>query len=356
MDKRLLGVFFPLIIVLGALGYSFAMAETSSLSVVYLVEAVVSVLLLGGCCLVVKKKKKWFIMLFTSVSVVNLGYAFLAVSPCLENALWANRISYLGSVFLPFAMLMIISEATNTKIKKWVSVSLLVVAIGVFFIAASPGILDIYYKEVSFSVVNGVSTLVKVYGPLHPLYMIYLLGYFSSMIFVIIRSSVKKTIDTTSHALILLIAVFVNICVWFIEQVSSIDFEFLSVSYIISELFLLGVHLVTNENEFLKAQLKAKEEELALKSDTPKTEKACEVSREAMEIFCRGFEKLTPTERLIYQAYLCGTPSKEVMTQLNIKENTLKFHNKNIYGKLGVPSRKRLLEVYGAIKEERNQR
>ncbi len=27
----------------------------------------------------------------------------------------------------------------------------------------------LYYKDVSFAVVNGVSTLIKVYGPLHPL-------------------------------------------------------------------------------------------------------------------------------------------------------------------------------------------
>ena len=30
---------------------------------------------------------------------------------------------------------------------------------------------------------------------------------------------------------------------------------------------------------------------------------------------------------------------------MNITENTLKFHNKNIYGKLGVPSRKELLRI-----------
>ena len=33
------------------------------------------------------------------------------------------------------------------------------------------------------------------------------------------------------------------------------------------------------------------------------------------------------------------------MASLNIKENTLKFHNKNIYGKLGVTSRKQLIEL-----------
>ncbi|MBE5927624.1 MAG: hypothetical protein E7270_11775 [Lachnospiraceae bacterium] len=93
-------------------------------------------------------------------------------------------------------------------------------SIVVFLIAASPGILPIYYKEVSFTVVNGVSTLVKVYGPLHPLYLVYLLGYFAAMVTVIIRAQIKKNIDTTAHAVIIAIAVFVNIGVWFIDQMT----------------------------------------------------------------------------------------------------------------------------------------
>ena len=35
-----------------------------------------------------------------------------------------------------------------------------------------------------------------------------------------------------------------------------------------------------------------------------------------------------------------------IMKKLAIKENTLKFHSKNLYGKLGVKSRKQLLEIY----------
>ena len=40
----------------------------------------------------------------------------------------------------------------------------------------------------------------------------------------------------------------------------------------------------------------------------------------------------------------CGT--KEILDRLNIKENTLKYHNKNIYAKLGITSRKQLVAVY----------
>ena len=351
MKKRLLGI-IPLIgITLGLSGCSSVSDGAASQSIIYGVAAILSALLLIGCLFLVRKKRQWFVLLFSSVLVVNIGYTVLSVSSGLEMALWANRVSYLGSVFLPLAMLMIIMNITNTRTKRWVPISLFSLAVVVFLIAASPGILPIYYKEVSFEVVNGVSTLVKVYGPLHPLYLVYLLGYFSAMIAVIIRASIKKTFDSTAHAVIIAMAVFVNIGVWFIEQISSIDFEFLSVSYIITEIFLCGVHMVINENQRLRELVQQKEEALrATSTDDSSSDRV--VSSEMMEYFAQGLDTLTSQERQIYEAYLSGMSTKDIMIELNIKENTLKFHNKNLYSKLGVSSRKQLLEVYRAIKAD----
>ena len=93
-------------------------------------------------------------------------------------------------------------------------------------------------------------------------WVVFLSSAFICFVAVIIRASVKKTIDTTAYAVILAIAVFVNIGVWFVEQMTDMDFEFLSVSYIISELFLLGVHLVMNENQRLREIVLQKDKEL----------------------------------------------------------------------------------------------
>ena len=51
--------------------------------------------------------------------------------------------------------------------------------------------------------------------------------------------------------------------------------------------------------------------------------------------------------------YLAGKSTKEIMAELNIKENTLKYHNKNIYSKLGVSSRKQLVSLASIIKDHR---
>lgn len=357
--KRIFPGMMPLALVLSGLsGCNSAGEKAASLSVIYAAAALLSLVLLVGCLRLIRGKREWFVLLFSSVLVVNLGYTWLSVSSCLEAALWANRVSYLGSVFLPLSMLMIILDVTNTQYDKRLPGILLGVAVVVFLIAASPGILDLYYKEVSFQVENGVSSLVKVYGPLHPLYLFYLLGYFSAMVAVIIRGQIRKLIDTTAHAVILLIAVLVNIGVWFIEQIASIEFEMLSVSYIISELFLLGLHLVMNENQRLReivrqvetVQSYAPEEKTESAAMLEKPLEAEAIAPERIEVFMTGLGQLTPTERQVYDAYIARVTTKEIMANLNIKESTLKYHNRNLYGKLGVSSRKELLEVHKHIK------
>jgi len=347
-----------LFLILSLSGCNTVGAKSASLTIIYSTVAVLSLLLLIGCCLLVRKNKVWFVLLFSSVLVVNIGYSFLAMSTCLNMALWANRLAYLGSVFLPLAMLMIILDVSGTKYPKWLHGALGVLSILVFLIAASPGILPIYYKEVSFAVVNGVSTLVKVYGSLHPLYLVYLLGYFAAMVTVIIRAQFKKTIDTTARAVILAIAVFVNIGVWFIEQMTSIEFEMLSISYIISELFLLGIHLIMNEYQRMKKIVKQVESVQGYSDaetstpdvmlEKPVVDEAA--SPERIEVFMMGLKTLTPTEREIYDAYIARVTTKEIMANMNIKETTLKYHNRNLYGKLGVSSRKELLEIHKHIK------
>ena len=347
-----------LFLILSLSGCNAVGAKSASLTIIYGAAAVLSLLLLIGCLLLVRKNKVWFVLLFSSVLVVNIGYTFLAMSTCLEMALWANRVAYLGSVFLPLAMLMTILDVSGTKHPKWLHGALGALSIAVFLIAASSGILPIYYKEVSFAVVDGASTLVKVYGPLHPLYLFYLLGYFTAMVTVIIRAQVKKTIDTTAYAVIVAIAVFVNIGVWFIEQMTSLEFEMLSISYIISELFLLGIHLVMNEYQRMKKIVKQVEwvqSYVAKDAAAPDVmlEKPVEseaIAPERIEVFMMGLKTLTPTEREIYDAYIARVTTKEIMANMNIKESTLKYHNRNLYGKLGVSSRKELLEIHKHIR------
>ena len=332
--------------------------KAASMAVVYGVSAILSLLLLVGYCRIAKKRDSWYLLLFVSVLIVNIGYFALAISQSLDEALLANRISYFGSVFLPLSMLMIIINATHIQYRKWLTTVLLSLAVVVFLIAASPGYLPIYYKDVSFVIEDGVATLQKVYGPLHVLYLVYLLGYFAAMVSTIVYATVKDKIDSLAHAVIIAIAVFVNIGVWLIEQLVYIPFEVLSVSYVISESFLLGLHILMAEAEKLKLSLIESQETppqgapVVQLPDEVAQPDPDQVEREKLDIFVAGLSQLTHKEQELFNCYVAGLTTDVIMEQLNIKENTLKFHSKNIYSKLGVKSRKQLMELHNRTEKK----
>lgn len=357
-------------------GCGFIGDKMTSMSTIYAAAAIISFLLLISFNYLVHKGDLWYQLLFGSIFIVNLGYFSLSISKTLEEALLANRISYFGSVFLPMSMFLLILNVTKINYKNWLHGTLLAISVIVFLIAASPGYSTIYYKEVSLSIQNGAAVLEKVYGPLHSIYLYYLLGYFAVMVTAVIYAAVKKKMGSTIQAVMLLSAVLINILVWLIEQLVPIDFEMLSISYIISELFLIALQVMIIEQEKLLAlsQPSTLEMELPLLEHSivseqepvipttaeetaelvapTNTEEAAEFlpevsvpSNERIHLFTDGLKNLTPTERTIYNLYVSGNTTKEILESLGIKENTLKFHNKNIYGKLGVTSRKQLLEI-----------
>lgn len=364
--RKISGIIAVFIFMLLSLtGCSAIGSKTASMAILYDATAIISFLLLIGSCCLIRKKDIWFLLLFASVFVVNLGYLTIALSGTLEEALLANRLAYLGSVCLPMAMLMIIINVCGLKYRIAFPGLLLGVGTAVFLIAASPGYLDIYYREVSLTTVGGVSVLEKVYGPWHGVYLAYLLAYFTGTVAVIVYALVKKKVDSPVHAVILAATLFVNMGVWLLEQLVRIDFELLAVSYILSELFLLGLNLMLQERSTAAADAPAElpgaeapEPVAPEESGTEEPEDAGSEKTDEEPSFdekCRYFASqlsgLTPTERMIYDYYLAGVSTKEIMTSLNIKENTLKYHNKNIYGKLGVSSRKQLMEIAAALKD-----
>ena len=52
-----------------------------------------------------------------------------------------------------------------------------------------------------------------------------------------------------------------------------------------------------------------------------------------------GQEELTPSERKILQMIVAGKANKEIAYDLNVSENTVKTHVKNVFEKLGVSDR-----------------
>lgn len=212
------------------------------MSIAYGIIAVISLCMVGTCVILDKKRDIWLLLVFASVSLCDLGYFMISISKVLDDALNSNRISYLGSVFLPFFLMMMVLRFCGIRHNSKLTVALAVLGIAMLTITTSPGILPIYYSTVDIEFVNGTTKLVREYGPLHLLYYVYLIGYMLSMIGVALYAIAKRKIKSRSHTVLLLCAVFCNIIIWLVEQFLPRGFEWLSVSYIITECLMLVIY------------------------------------------------------------------------------------------------------------------
>lgn len=307
------------------------------MSIIYGVLAGISLLLLIGYGTLVKKKEMWLLLLFSSIFLVNAGYFALSVSKTLGEALLANRITYLGSVFLPFFMLMTIADVCNHPCKKSTVGVLIGINVIVFLIAASPGYTDWYYKEVALVFVDGAAKLKKVYGPLHSIYFVFLFSYFAMMVGLIFRATRKKWLYSTKHALLLLVVVLLNILFWLVEQLIHWNFEFLSVSYVISELLLLCLYSMLQDIEEMQNLAQhAKTAEVSGKETRRSSEEIVE--------YWSGAAGLSPREKEVFRELLTDKKRKEIAEKLCVSENTVKTHTSNVLSKMEVSNRGELTE------------
>lgn len=369
------------------------MTGTISMAAIYGFVALLSLLIAIGYCGFVREKLMTLLLIHFSVFIVNLGYFLLAISKSLEEALLANRIAYLGSVFLPMFMLMTIMNVCEIRGNIFLKSILLIVSIATFLLAASGGYLDVYYKEVSLEFVNGAARLVKEYGPLHSLYFVYLLSYFGLMVGVIIYAMIKKRGNSHTLAVFLAAIVLGNVGIWFVEQLIRVDFEFLSVSYVVMELLITLVYSMEQENaskiataaelckenvvelkpvgekdvisiplqnkESLKKDLKndkPNETELLKENITEKIlcdsksekvedyENELELKKQSWELSCPDVSKLTERELEVLMLIMENKKRKDIATELNVSENTVKKHTSHIFSKIGVTNRTELFE------------
>ena len=152
-----------------------------------------------------------------------------------------------------------------------------------------------------------------------------------AMVGIIVYAIMKKKVKTSQHAILLVVVVSFNVCIWLIEQFIDWDFEFLSISYIASELLLLLLYGMIQDYE--QAVQKA-----ALASETVEMVKPKIQMDDVME--WDGLTILSAREKDVLKGMLEDKKRKEIAEELCITENTVKKHVSSIFSKLNVDVRK----------------
>lgn len=318
------------------------------MSVAYGIIFIISLLLPVGFFAFLKKKQcsYWFLFLFICVSVAELGYLLLSVSNTVNFALGANKITYLGQVFVPLCMFMIISGLCGVEYKKWVSYALIVCALLMFFLVLTTGHTDWYYRSVELIEADGAAKLIKTYGPLHPINLIYVLAYFAAML-AVIGVSIKRS---TSKKLVgLMLAVVIgNIGMWIVEKLVTWNFEFLSVSYVMSEFVFFFVYWMLQDYIHVKdVPVQSSHEERSSVIFVDSKVRAERVDR-ILASLPEGVA-LSPRQIDVLEGILGGKSRKELAADLHISENTVKMHTTALFKALKVSSRE---EIYAMLRAQ----
>lgn len=322
------------------------------MTTVYGIVAAVAIAMVGVYFAVDRKRDIWLMLLFVSIAVCDAGYFLLSASKTLDAALWSNRIAYLGSVFLPFFMLMMIMNLSRFNFPSFLPKVLIALNSVIFLIAASGGILPIYYKDVAIDIVNGSAVLIKEYGPLHNLYKIYLFAYFTAMVGIIIYTAIKKTVISIKHSVFLAFVVIGSIAIWLVENMIGAGFEFLSISYIIAEGLILFLYGILQDyglaDTAIISEVAVNAVETETNTDNIDSDKIIKFfSDEQTDSIFKNWEiinSLSQREQEVLKFILKNAKRKDIAQQLFVTESTIKKHTSAIYRKLEITNRTELFE------------
>lgn len=277
----------------------------------------------------------WLGVLYLSICVVNFGYLLLSLSQSVTFALFANKVAYWGQVFVPLCMFMLISGLCGYAYSKGLKVALVILAVIMFGLVATSGFLDWYYKSVSLTYQDGAAKLVKEYGALHPVYLVYVLGYFGAMIGVLAASLKRGKVASQKVAGLMTVVVMGNIAMWLIEKLVARNFEFLAVSYVMSEAIFFFIYWILQDYVHIRDLQTPKEPGSRGPIIIVDSLTRCEEIERILSKLPQG-KHLTARQIEMLEGILDGKSRKQIAMDLHLSENTVKMHMGLLYENLGV--------------------
>lgn len=165
--------------------------------------------------------------------ISNLGYYFLSISTNVEEAILAQKIAYVGGIFLPAFYSFLVLEVCHVKLPRFVGSIIMLIQCVIYGFVCTIGRGELYYKFVSLYTKDGVTYLYRDYGPLHilcPLTMgIYLVVAFS----VAIYSLVKKKSVHRRGVLAMVIFATIAVSTYVVEKAMHLEYEIIPIAFVV---------------------------------------------------------------------------------------------------------------------------
>lgn len=180
-----------------------------------------------------------YLLVFVTVAISNIGYYTVSLAQNVETGLIGHRLIYLGGVFIPMLILFCAMNLCHVKIPRLLILALLAFSMLVLYYAYTVDISDQYYSSFTLGTENGISYMIKEYGPMHYLYLVLLFGCIAITLGVVIYSIFKKKDVSYRVTICLILAEVFTIGCYLFKRITHSNIEWISVAYLVDELIIL---------------------------------------------------------------------------------------------------------------------
>ena len=174
-------------------------------------------------------------MIFTFISISCLGYVMYSRSETIGESILANKIVYLGASFLQYFIMLNILNMCEIKLSKWVKDVLFICCILMYGSVLTIGYTTMFYKSMTFGIIDGTPVLTREYGFMHTVYLIITVLFLIISLVAIIYSFFKKKQVPRSIIYLLFIPYVLSVLGYFVGKSFIRTIEITPVAYIIAD-------------------------------------------------------------------------------------------------------------------------
>ena len=196
------------------------------------------------CCAVYYWRKRPFYsvrytMIFVLAFLAHFCYVLLALAKDVREALIINKFLYIGGCYLPLAGLLLVFSICKINLPKWVNFLLMMFCTVIYGFVLTSGYLPLFYKSVDIETQNGVTVLVKEYGPFHILFYVEIVILLVLTFYALIYGWLKKPeVSRRNLALTAFMQIF-SIFAFFIGRAITKDIEWMALADLVDEIGFL---------------------------------------------------------------------------------------------------------------------
>lgn len=192
-------------------------------------------------------------LVFVLVPVTNLGFSLFARSQDLQEALLAQKLTYIGGSYLLMFIMFMVFSLCHIKLNRIIRVSLMLLSSLMFSFVLTIGFSDVFYKSgTTFELVNGNARLNKNYGYMHTVFMGVVIAYFALSFFAILHSYLRKNQVSRKMIYLLFLSEVVAIVAYFAGRSIIKDVQLLPAAYVFAQsmyliiVYKIGLYNVTD--------------------------------------------------------------------------------------------------------------